>query len=186
MTSHLIKDASNNRAVFFDRDGTLNVNYGYVHQWEQFSWVEGAPEAIKLCNDLGYLVFVVTNQAGVAKGHFEESAVRILHKRIRENLDSIGAHIDRFECCPHHVEAIKEQYRIDCPRRKPNPGMVISCLDFWKLKPENCFLVGDKDTDIQAAKAANIRGYLFEGWNLLNFLKKTLSSQNINQHHTAS
>ena len=64
--------------------------------------------------------------------------------------------------------------------------MVISCLDFWKLKPENCFLVGDKATDIQAAKAANIRGYLFEGWNLLNFLKKTLSSQNINQHHTAS
>ena len=162
------------KAIFFDRDGTLNVDYGYVHKWKEFRWIPGAPEAIKLCNQYGYLVGVVSNQAGVAKGHFKETEIKNLHSRINKDLSLIGAHIDRFEYCPHHLDAVIPEYKIDCPRRKPNPGMLISSLNFWKLKPENCFLVGDKDLDISAAKSSGMKGYLFDGKNLLEFIKPIL------------
>ena len=91
-------------AVFFDRDGVLNRDLGYLHRPEEFEWLEGAKKAIRLCNDSGYLVFVVTNQAGVARGFYGEEDVHRLHAWMNEELAREGAHVDAFEFCPHHPE----------------------------------------------------------------------------------
>ncbi|HKU54553.1 MAG TPA: HAD-IIIA family hydrolase, partial [Rhizomicrobium sp.] len=108
-------------AVFFDRDGVLNRDIGYLHRPEEFEWLQGAKAAIRHCNDAGYFVFVVTNQAGVARGYYDESDVEKLHAWIGAELAREGAYIDAFEYCPHHLDGVRPEYRRVCPRRKPEP-----------------------------------------------------------------
>lgn len=153
-------------AVFLDRDGVLNKDSGYVHSPEDFEWVPGAPQAVKRLNDQGYYVFVVTNQAGVAKGYYGEEAVLTLHAWMNEQLRSTGAHIDDYFYCPHHPEGVVEALRVDCPCRKPRPGMLHRALERWPVDLQGSFLVGDKESDIEAAKQARIPGYLFDGGSL--------------------
>src|SRR5258706_14712521 len=93
-------------AVFFDRDGVLNRDIGYLHRPQEFEWLEGAKEAIRLCNDAGYLVFVVTNQAGVGRGHFGEDDVRALPSWMNSELAGQGGPIHAFENCPHHTQGV--------------------------------------------------------------------------------
>ncbi|MGY4364290.1 histidinol-phosphate phosphatase family protein [Bradyrhizobium sp. LB1.3] len=95
-------------AVFFDRDGVLNEDIGYLYERAKFSWMPGAREAVKAVNDAGYFAFVITNQSGVARGLYKEPDIRILHTWMSEELAQIGAHIDAFEYCPHHPEASVE------------------------------------------------------------------------------
>jgi D,D-heptose 1,7-bisphosphate phosphatase len=157
-------------AVFFDRDGVLNVETNYVHRPDQFEWMPGAREAIRLCNDRGYLVFVVTNQAGVAHGYYDVSAVHALHRWMADELALVGAHIDEFEFCPHHPEGAVEAYRRVCDRRKPGPGMIRDLLARWNVEPSKSFLVGDRMTDAQAAAAAGITGYVHNDGDLRDFV----------------
>ena len=98
-------------AVFFDRDGVLNVDKGYVYKVDDFEWIPGAREAIKLCNDRGYLTFIVTNQSGVARGYYGTESVEKLHDWMSHDLAEIGAHIDEFQYCPYHEEGTVEQWR---------------------------------------------------------------------------
>lgn len=153
-------------AAFLDRDGVLNKDDGYTHRPDQFKWLPGAREAIRLCNDGGYLVFVVTNQAGVARGLYDEQAVHRLHNWMQEDLAPIGAHIDAFEYCPHHPEGSEESYRRDCRRRKPQPGMILDLLKTWPVAADKSFLIGDKNSDLQAAQAARIKAFKYSGGNL--------------------
>lgn len=162
-------------AVFFDRDGVLNVDKAYVHKVEDFEWIAGAREAVKLCNDRGYLTFVVTNQAGVARGHYGVEAIENLHGWMNEDLAKIGAHIDEFQYCPYHEEGVVEQWRQASTRRKPAPGMILDCLKGWPVRNDSSFLVGDKALDLQAAAAAGISGHLFEGGNLETFVRGLMS-----------
>ncbi len=164
-------------AVFLDRDGVINVDRGYVHRPEEFDWIDGAQAAIRLCNDLGYLVFVVSNQAGVARGFYGEQDVRDLHRWIQEQLAVHGAHVDAFEFCPHHPDGRIEPYRRNCRRRKPGSGMIQDVLERWPVDPAKSLLVGDKDSDMAAAVAAGIRGHQFEGGNLLDFLAPYLAER---------
>lgn len=157
-------------AVFFDRDGVINVDHGYVHRPSQFEWVDGAVAAIRLCNDLGYFVFVVSNQAGVARGIYSEQDVRDLHRWVDEQLAVHGAHVDAFEFCPHHPDGDVEGYRRTCRRRKPAPGMIQDLLARWPVDRARSLMVGDKDIDMAAANAAGIRGHRFQGGNLLEFM----------------
>ena len=148
-------------AIFFDRDGVLNEDSGYVFEIGQLKWIEGAREAVKLANDAGYFVFVVTNQSGVARGFYEETHVEALHQWMQDDLAKIGAHIDAFEYCPYHPEAAIERYRQASPRRKPAPGMINELLGRFPVDVSRSILIGDKPTDLEAAQAAGIRGYLF-------------------------
>lgn len=166
------------RAIIFDRDGVLNVDHGYVHDWGTFEWITGAREAIRLANDQGYLVCVVTNQAGVARGYYDEPAIAVLHDRMNEDLATLGAHINHFEYCPHHPDAARPEYRRNCARRKPNPGMILSFLKAWKIAPGDCIMIGDKDIDMLAAQAAGIPCHLFKGGNLLDFVSPLLNHDN--------
>jgi D,D-heptose 1,7-bisphosphate phosphatase len=163
-------------AVFFDRDGVLNIDKAYVHKVEDFEWVAGAREAIKLCNDRGYLTFVVTNQAGVARGYYGIEAIQTLHDWMSADLAQIGAHIDEFQYCPYHEEGVVAEWRQVSNRRKPAPGMILDCLKGWPVRQESSLLVGDMPHDLQAAAAAGIKGHLFEGGDLLSFIRPLLGA----------
>ena len=158
-------------AVFLDRDGVLNIDHGYVHAPERVEWVRGAKQAVKLLNDAGYYVFVVTNQAGVAKGRYGEDAVGTLHRWMAKELAAAGASIDDWRYCPFHPGGSVEPFRAEHDWRKPNPGMLLDLFEHWPIEREESFLVGDKTTDIEAAEAAGLPGYLFEGGDLAAFIE---------------
>lgn len=153
-------------AVFFDRDGVLNHDYGYVHRIEDFHWIDGAMETIRAVNDEGRFAFVVTNQAGVARGLYTENHVHKLHSWMNRELARIGAHIDDFAYCPYHPEGIVPQFARGCDRRKPAPGMILDLMSKWPVDPSRSVLVGDKDSDLAAADAAGIKSVYFSGGKL--------------------
>ena len=170
----LVPEIVRRPAIFFDRDGVLNEDTGYVHRTDQFQWMPGAREAVRWANDNGYYTFVVTNQAGVAHGYYEEDAIHRLHDWMRSELGVAGAHIDAFEHCPFHPQGVVERYKQDSKFRKPEPGMILKLQREWTTDPARSLLVGDRDSDVQAANAAGIAGYKFPGGNLLAFLKERL------------
>jgi len=161
-------------AVFFDRDGVLNHDSGYTFEASKLTWIDGAREAVKAINDAGYFAFVVSNQSGVARGLYEESHVRALHRWMADDMASFGAHIDAFEYCPDHPEGTIERYRRVSDRRKPGPGMITDLLDRFPVDVVNSLLIGDKPSDLEAAQAAGLPGYLFSGGNLERFVRPHL------------
>lgn len=167
-------------AIFFDRDGVLNEDDGYVYEIARLKWIDGAREAVKAANDAGYLVFVVTNQSGVARGFFEEQHVQALHAWMAADLATIGARVDAFEYCPYHPDAVIERYRKVSPRRKPAPGMITDLLERFPVDPGRSILIGDKPSDLEAARAAGVRGILFPGGNLAHLVKSALQPRNNN------
>lgn len=161
--------------MFFDRDGVLNEDTGYPFEPSQLKWVRGAKRAIKAVNSAGYFAFVVTNQSGVARGFFDEAHVRDVHTWMSDELAKIGAHIDAFEYCPHHPHAAVERYRRICNRRKPAPGMINNLIKHFPIDISRSILIGDRTTDIEAAIAAGVQGFLFDGSDLELFVKGLLS-----------
>jgi D,D-heptose 1,7-bisphosphate phosphatase len=166
-------------AAFFDRDGVLNVDYGYVHRPPELTWIPGAVEAVKWLNDRGYYVFVITNQAGVARGYFTEDDVRRFHAHLAGELRGAGASIDDFRFCPHHPGATVSSYRAACHWRKPRPGMILDLLQHWPIVIHKSFVIGDKSSDIRAAAAAGIRGYLFSSGNLRDLVQSIDASNSL-------
>jgi D-glycero-D-manno-heptose 1,7-bisphosphate phosphatase len=162
-------------AVFFDRDGVLNHDQGYLYRPTDFEWIPGAVEAVRHLNSLGFLVFVVTNQSGVARGYYSEDDVDGLHAWMNAELAKFGAHIDAFYYCPHLPDGTVQEYRRDCRCRKPLPGLILQAFDEWEIDKERAFLVGDRLSDVQAAEAAGIRGFMFPGGNLLDFVRTKLT-----------
>jgi D-glycero-D-manno-heptose 1,7-bisphosphate phosphatase len=154
-------DAAPQPAVFFDRDGVLNVDRGYPHRAADLEWIAGARRAVRLCNDAGFWVFVVSNQSGVARGLYDEAAVEAFHAAMRRDLAEEDARIDDFRFCPHHPEAVVAAYRKACPYRKPAPGMLLDLMAAWPVDRARSFLVGDKESDLAAARAAGIAAHLY-------------------------
>jgi D-glycero-D-manno-heptose 1,7-bisphosphate phosphatase len=161
-------------ALFLDRDGVLNIDHGYVGSQDRWEWVDGAREAVALATAHGWHVFVVTNQAGVARGLYGVPEVDALLIWLADELRRAGGTLDDWRYCPYHTEAKVDAYRRDHDWRKPAPGMILDLLKTWELDPRRCIMVGDKDTDMQAAAAAGIAGHLFPGGNLLEFIKPLL------------
>ena len=164
-------------AAFLDRDGVINQDVGYAHRPEQIIWVDGAVPAIKRLNDAGYYVFVVSNQAGVARGKYTEADVKALHQWMAERMAGQGAHIDAFAYCPYHPEGVVAAYAKSSTRRKPAPGMILDLFATWPIQKDTSFLIGDKALDVEAAAAAGLPGHLFEGGNLREYLEGILSGR---------
>jgi D-glycero-D-manno-heptose 1,7-bisphosphate phosphatase len=162
-------------ALFLDRDGVINIDHGYVGSRECFEWMPGAREAIRAATDAGWHVFVVTNQAGVARGHYDEAAVTRLHAWMTDEVRRAGGTIDDIRYCPFHPDADVPAYRRVSDWRKPAPGMLLDLMRAWELDPARCVLVGDQPTDMTAAEAAGIRGIRFPGGNLADFVGPILN-----------
>jgi D-glycero-D-manno-heptose 1,7-bisphosphate phosphatase len=145
-------------AAFLDRDGVLNRDVGYVWRTQDFEWLPGARGAIKNLNDAGFLVIVVTNQAGIARGLYSEDDVGRLHRWINSELEREGAHIDAFYYCPHHPVDGVGTYRMTCECRKPAAGLLLQAMKDWPIDAGKSFMIGDKEVDLQAAHAAGIKG----------------------------
>jgi D-glycero-D-manno-heptose 1,7-bisphosphate phosphatase len=158
-------------AVLLDRDGVLNVDHGYVGEPERLEWIAGARRALGALNRAGVLVIVVTNQSGVARGLYDLAAVEVLHARMQADLAEHGAHVDAFYVCPYHPDARVEAFRHpDHPDRKPNPGMIVRAIAEWRIDPARALMVGDQDSDLEAARRAGVAGVRFPGGDLARFL----------------
>ena len=144
------------KAVFLDRDGTINREIDHLHSSSKLEFIPGVVSAIKEIRNQGYLVVVITNQAGVARGLYREEDVVLLHKVMNQRLMKEGALIDAFYYCPHHPEAGFEQYRLQCNSRKPKPGMILKAFEDLGINPIESILIGDKESDILAGKNAGI------------------------------
>jgi D-glycero-D-manno-heptose 1,7-bisphosphate phosphatase len=161
-------------AVFFDRDGVLNHDSGYTFETHMLEWIDGAREAVKAVNDAGYFAFVITNQSGVARGYYEEHHVVALHRWMADRMAEIGAHIDAFEYCPDHPDGTVARYCRTSDRRKPEPGMITDLARRFPVDMTRSMVIGDKESDMEAARAAGLAGHLFEGGNLAAFVKQRL------------
>jgi len=162
-------------ALLLDRDGTLNIDHGWVGTRERFEWVEGAREAVAMATARGWHVFVVTNQSGIARGLYDEAALLALHAWMADAVRAAGGTIDDIRYCPFHPEAPLADWRRDSDWRKPAPGMILDLLQAWGLDPARCVLVGDRPTDMAAAEAAGIAGRRFPGGNLAAFVAPLLA-----------
>jgi D-glycero-D-manno-heptose 1,7-bisphosphate phosphatase len=147
------------RAVFLDRDGTINVEMDYLYQEEDFEFISGAPQAIRQLNDAGFFVVVVTNQSGVARGFYTEEDVELLHRHIAAELGKIGARVDAWMYCPHHPDG-RGSYSLPCSCRKPLPGMLKEAARRYDLDLGRSIMIGDKAADIGAGTAAGCRTIL--------------------------
>lgn len=161
-------------AVFFDRDGCLNEDTGYVFRRQDFRWLAGARQAVRLVNRAGALAFVVTNQSGIARGLYGPGDVEALHAWMSADLARDGAWIDAFRYCPHHPEAGAGPYTRSCNCRKPAPGMICDLMRAWNVEPARSFMVGDQLRDVQAAAAAGIAGYRVAPAGVLDAVRRGL------------
>ena len=144
-------------AVFLDRDGTINIEKDYLYRIEDFEFIPGAPEAIKRLKDAGYLVIVVTNQSGVARGYYSIEDVDRLHEHIQAELAKYGTSVDAFYSCPHHPTEGVNEYVGECDCRKPEPGMLLQAARELRLDLGRSHMVGDKISDVMAGVAARCK-----------------------------
>lgn len=141
-------------AIFLDRDGTINSDEGhyYIFRPEDFRFNPGAIEAIRRFNEAGYLVIVITNQGGVARGLYTEKDVEAVHRYMQQELQARGARVDAVYYCPHHPDVAP------CECRKPAPGMLLRATREWDVDPASSVMIGDGERDMEAARAAGIAG----------------------------
>jgi len=150
-THHSSRSNSPIPAVFLDRDGTVNVEKNYLHKIDDWKWVDGAKNAIKFLKDAGYLVVVISNQAGIARGMYGADEVNKLHDFANAELAKIGTKIDAFYFCPHHPEITG-----NCECRKPSPNMILAAAAALNIDLTNSWMVGDKKIDVEAGIAAGV------------------------------
>ena len=168
-------NSKKNKAVFFDRDGTLNVDTHYLHLMEDFIWTPEARQAVKYCNDLGYKVIVITNQSGIARGYYPPSDVMDLHVWMNQKLSDIGAHLDGIYFCPHHVKGKISRYARECDCRKPSPKLVFNAVQDFDIDLSASYFVGDSDKDMECAKNAGVTGIHYQyGKSLLKIVQENI------------
>lgn len=149
-----------NIVCFLDRDGVLIEEVGYLSTPSQVKLIDSSISALKILTSLNIKIIVITNQAGVAKGYFEESKIPEIHKQIDKLLAEHNLKIEKYYYCPHHPNGIITKYSIKCECRKPSPGMILQAINDFNVDIEKSFFIGDKISDIEAANRANIRAVL--------------------------
>lgn len=144
-------------AIFLDRDGTINIEKNYLYRAEDWQWIEGAQEAIKQLKNAGYMIVVISNQAGIARKMYNESDVTKLHDFVNAELAKTDTAIDAFYFCPHHPDFSKVG---TCQCRKPAPNMILQAAQDLNIDLEKSWMIGDKLIDIQAGTAAGVKAIL--------------------------
>jgi D-glycero-D-manno-heptose 1,7-bisphosphate phosphatase len=162
--------------AFLDRDGVLNVDKGHVHTRHEFEWIPGARHAVRMLNEAGFLVVVVTNQSGIGRGWYSEGEFHALMRWMNAELAKAGARIDAVYFCPHHPTEAVGGYRVQCECRKPNPGMLLKAIQELQPDVERSFLIGDSESDMQAAAAAGVLGVLYQGGDLTPVVAEAIAA----------
>jgi D-glycero-D-manno-heptose 1,7-bisphosphate phosphatase len=147
-------------AVFLDRDGTVNEQMGYINHLSRFHLLAGAARAVRLLNEQRYLVIVVSNQSGVARGYFPLGLVHEVHARMAELLGADGASVDRVYFCPHHPEGSVAEFRTRCDCRKPRTGLMEQARKDFEIDMGRSWVIGDRYSDIEFADRAGLPGIL--------------------------
>jgi D-glycero-D-manno-heptose 1,7-bisphosphate phosphatase len=143
--------------IFIDRDGTINKEAGYINHVDNFELYPFATQAIRLLNENGFLVVVITNQAGIARGYFPESLLSDVHNKMINELEKGGAKIDGLYYCPHHPSSKDPKLAIECNCRKPAPGMIEQAIDELPIDTDNMVMIGDKFSDIEFGHNCNCK-----------------------------
>lgn len=164
-------------AAFFDRDGVINEDRGYVYRPADFVLLPGAAAAIRACNQAGLFVFIVTNQSGIARGYYDTAALAALHDHMTQALAALDARIDDIRYCPHLPDATVAAYAGPCDCRKPAPGMIRDLMAAWPVDQARSFLIGDKPSDIAAAEAAGIAGHLLADGDVAGLVDRILTAR---------
>jgi D-glycero-D-manno-heptose 1,7-bisphosphate phosphatase len=164
------------KALFLDRDGVINKNFGYVFSIKNFIWLKNVKKAIRYAYEKKYIIIVVTNQSGVARGFYSETDIKILHHQINKQLKITKCKIHDFYYCPYHPKIGSSKYRKNSYLRKPNPGMIFKAVKKWNIDLNKSLMIGDTKTDMLTAKRANVR-FVKKKYNLLKEVKKNLLSK---------
>lgn len=172
----MVKSRMSKPALFLDRDGVLNVDHGYVSTISDFEWIDGAIDCIQAFNARDWFVFIVTNQSGIALGYYDEADMRAVHDHMQREIAAANAVIDAIYHCPFHEDGTVAAYRKASFDRKPKPGMLLQAMADFPVNREQSFLIGDKASDIEAAHAAGIGGFRYQGGNLATFAEWALAS----------
>jgi len=147
-------------AVFVDRDGTINEQMGYVNHISRFVLLPGTAEAVRLLNRHHYLVIVISNQSGVARGYFPIDLVSAVHEHMSQLLRKEDATIDAVFFCPHHPRGSVPEFRMTCECRKPRTGLIRQACERFDIDLKNSYVVGDRSTDIELAHRIRVKGIL--------------------------
>jgi D-glycero-D-manno-heptose 1,7-bisphosphate phosphatase len=159
--SFMPKSALLKPAIFLDRDGVLNEDVGYVYRPEDLTILDGVVESLTTLKAKGFLLIVVTNQSGVARGKFDLKAVNAFNTHLEKSIiDQGGPQIDRFFVCPHHPDGVVKEYAKNCDCRKPAPGLILEAAKVFGIDLKKSWMVGDKDSDVLCAKNAGVHAIL--------------------------
>ena len=145
------------KAFFFDRDGVLIKNYGYLINHNKIKWLKGAIKAIRFLNKKKIKVIIVTNQSGIARGYFSIEELKEFHNNFIFKLNKRKANVNKIYFCPFYKKGNILKYKKDSYDRKPNPGMILKALKKFKIRKENSFMIGDSKSDYLASKRAGIK-----------------------------
>ena len=161
------------KAIFLDRDGTINIDKNYLYKISDFEFLPGVLESLKKLSDAGFLLFIITNQSGIARGYYTEGDFAVLNRWFISELNKHGIIITDIYYCPHHPEAKVEKYRISCDCRKPKLGMFYKAISQYNIDLNKSFAVGDKERDLEICKKTPVRGIL-----LYSDLEKSIEKSN--------
>ena len=166
------------RAIFLDRDGTINSYKGFLTSPDDFELISGVAEAIRLINQSGYLCIVVSNQPVIARGDCTFEQLQAIHDKMETLLGKEGAFVDAIYYCPHHpdkgFEGERPDYKFNCDCRKPKPGLLLRAAQEWNIAPSESYMIGDSDRDVEAGQAAGCRKSILIERNHPNALSDTV------------
>ena len=148
------------KAVFLDRDGTINVDRDYLFRYEEFEYLSGAKEGMKLLQDSGYMLIIITNQSGIARGYYTEEDYRLLTNKMIGDLEKDNIHIVKDYYCPHHPDAVVSRYKGLCGCRKPKTGLFWKAAEEWHIDMGQSYAMGDKPRDVQICRESRVKGFL--------------------------
>ncbi len=163
------------KAFFLDRDGVLNHDNGYTFKINDLKFIDGVFEFINEIKKKNFLIIVISNQSGVARGFFSPSDVKRFNEEMNKKiLNKTGFKIDRFYFCPYHIDGIINRFKKETDFRKPGNKMIEKAINEFKITRDASFLIGDKDTDILSGKKSEIKSFLFNEKNIFKFYQRKI------------
>ena len=164
-------------AAFLDRDGTINIDQGYVYKSKDFIWTKDAIEALKYLYNKNFYIFIVTNQSGIARNYYTENDVNALHDHINKELKKHNIKIHDFFYSPYHPDGVSNKFDHLANLRKPNDGMLKLADSKWKINKKKSFMIGDKLSDVKCGESFGIKSFLYDSnVSLLHFVKNVVEN----------